>query len=134
MHGALGFVCVRLAGLGGGAAVLDLAADGLGIDVMPVWERRRRCTVVLDNASAHVAKAFKGRRRQLAKIGVALFHLSPYRPELNDIELVRRQAKYEGYPQRARTSTGSLGKAVDEAMAQQRDRLHTSARNFTQAA
>jgi hypothetical protein len=130
----LEFVCVRLAGLGGGAAVLDLAADGLGIDVMPVWERRRRCTVVLDNASAHVAKAFKGRSRQLAKIGVELFCLPPYSPELNDIELVWRQAKYEDYPQRAQTSTDSLGKAVDEAMAQQRDRLHASARNFTQAA
>lgn len=61
----LEFVCARLAGLGGGAAVLDLAADGLGTDVMPVWERRRRCTIVLDKASAHVAKAFKGRRRPL---------------------------------------------------------------------
>ncbi|QEU96925.1 hypothetical protein [Streptomyces kanamyceticus] len=47
----LDFVCVRLAGLGGGAAVLDLAADGLGVDTMPVFERHRPCTVVLDNAS-----------------------------------------------------------------------------------
>ncbi|MCQ9129264.1 hypothetical protein [Streptomyces hilarionis] len=29
-------VLVHLAGPGGGAAVLDLAADGLGVDVMPV--------------------------------------------------------------------------------------------------
>ncbi|MFB7112708.1 transposase [Streptomyces sp. NPDC056291] len=130
----LEFVCARLAGLGGGAAVLDLAADGLGTDVMPVWERRRRCTIVLDNASAHVAKAFKGRCRQLAKIGVELFYLPPYSPELNDIELVWRQAKYEDYRQRAQTSTDSLGKAVDQAMTQQRDRLRASARNFAQAA
>ncbi|MEU5109808.1 transposase [Streptomyces sp. NPDC021354] len=100
----LEFVCARLALLGGGAAVLDLAADGLGTDVMPVWERRRRRTIVLDNASAHVAKAFKGRCRQLAKIGVELFYLPPYSPELNDIELVWRQAKYEDYPQRAQTA------------------------------
>ncbi|MFG2586164.1 hypothetical protein [Streptomyces malaysiensis] len=65
----LEFVCARLAGPGGGAAVLDLPADGLGTNVMPVWERHRRCTIVLDNASTHVAKAFKGRCRQLAKIG-----------------------------------------------------------------
>ncbi|WP_306321581.1 MULTISPECIES: transposase [unclassified Streptomyces] len=55
----LEFVLVRLAGLGGGAAVLDLAADGVGIDAPPVWERRRPCTIVLDNASAHVARAFR---------------------------------------------------------------------------
>lgn len=130
----LEFVCVRLAGLGGGAAVLDLAADGLGTDVMPVWERRKPCTVVLDNASAHVAKAFKGRRRQLAKIGVELFYLPPYSPELNDIELVWRQAKYQDYPQRAQTSTEAIGAAVDRAMRRQRERIRQATPNFTQAA
>ncbi|MFD7017385.1 transposase [Streptomyces sp. NPDC059928] len=130
----LEFVCVRLAGLGGGAAVLDLAADGLGVDVMPVWERRRPCTVVLDNASAHVAKVFKGRRRQLAKIGVELFYLPPRSAELNDIELVWRQAKYQDYPQRAQTGTDALGQAVDQPMTRQRNRIRQSARNFTQAA
>ncbi|MFE0063107.1 transposase, partial [Streptomyces sp. NPDC059003] len=129
----LEFVLVRLAGLGGGAAVLDLAADGIGVDVMPVWERHRPCTVVLDNASAHVAEAFKG-RRQLAKIGVELFYLPPYSPELNDIELVWRQAKYQDYPQRAQTSTDAIGEAVDQAMTRQRDRIRQPATNFTQAA
>ncbi|WP_338684577.1 hypothetical protein QD712_29480 [Streptomyces acidiscabies] len=38
----LEFVCRRLAGLGGGAAVLDLAADGLGVDVMPLRGRQLR--------------------------------------------------------------------------------------------
>ncbi|WP_369368032.1 hypothetical protein AB5L52_39030 [Streptomyces sp. CG4] len=57
----LEFVCVRLAGLGGGADVLGLATDGLGIHVMPLWERRRPCTVVvLDNASAHMARRSRG--------------------------------------------------------------------------
>lgn len=130
----LEFVCVRLAGLGGGAAVLELAADGLGVDAMPVWERRRPCTVVLDNASAHVAKAIKGRRPQLAKIGVDLFYLPPYSPELNDIELVWRQAKYQDYPQRAQTSIDAIGEAVDRAMTRQQDRIRQSATNFTQAA
>lgn len=130
----LEFVCVRLAGLGGGAAVLDLAADGLGVDVMPVWARRRPCTVVLDNASAHVATAFKGRRHQLAKIRVELFYLPPYSPELNDIELVWRQAKYQDYPQRAQTSIEAIGAAVDRALQRQRDRIRQAAPNFTRAA
>jgi hypothetical protein len=58
--------CSRLAGLPGGAAALSLAADSAPV---PVWRRSRPCTVVLDNASAHVARAFKGRPEQLAKIG-----------------------------------------------------------------
>ncbi|WP_353963764.1 transposase [Streptomyces sp. NBC_00237] len=128
----LEFVCARLAGLGDGAAVLELAADGIGS--MPLWERRRPCTVVLDNAPAHRANAFKGRRRQLAKIGVELFYLPPYSPQLNDIELVWRQAKYEDYPQRSQTSTDSLGEAVDQALAQRGNRIRGSAKNFTQAA
>jgi hypothetical protein len=134
----LEFVLVRLAGLGGGAAVLDLAADadgvGVGVDAIPVWERRRPCTIVLDNASAHVARAFKGHRRQLAKIGGDLFYLPPRSPELNDIELVWRQAKYQDYPQRAQTSIDAIGEAVDRAMTRQRDRIRQSATNFTRAA
>ncbi|MFJ4876975.1 transposase [Streptomyces sp. NPDC088745] len=125
----LAFVLARLAGLGGGAEVLDLAAD-----VMPVWERHRPCTVVLDNASTHTAKVFKGRRRQLAKIGVELFYLPPYSPELNDIELVWRQAKYTNYPQRTQTSTDAIGQAVDEVLTCQRDRIRASVRPWTQTA
>ncbi|MEU5888943.1 transposase [Streptomyces sp. NPDC047461] len=114
--------------------MLDLAAYDLGADVMPIWACRKSCTVVLDNASAHVAKAFKGRRRQLAKIGVELFYLPPYSPELNDIELVWRQAKYPDYPQRAQTSTEAIGAAVDRAMRRQRDRIRQATPDFIQAA
>ncbi|MCX5205914.1 transposase [Streptomyces sp. NBC_00237] len=79
-------------------------------------------TVALDNASAHVAKAFKGRFRQLAKIGVELL-LPPYSPAVNDIELVWHQVKYQDYPRRTRTSTDAIGEAVDCAMARQQDRI-----------
>lgn len=129
----LEFVCADLAGLPGGAAALELAADGLD-GQLPVWARPRPCTVVLDNASAHTAKAFKGRRKQLTKIGVELFYLPPRSPELNDIELVWRQAKYQDYPQRAQTSTDAIGKAVEQAMNNQRDRIRQSATNRIQAA
>ncbi|MFF4393927.1 transposase [Streptomyces sp. NPDC001552] len=49
------------------------------------------CTVVLDNASAHVP-------RGTGRIGVGLFYLPPRSPELNDVEWVWRSAKYEDYP------------------------------------
>jgi hypothetical protein len=63
----LEFVCVRLARLPGGAAALDEPAAG--------FTRVRPCTVVLDNASAHVAPVFKGQREELAAIGDSLGHL-----------------------------------------------------------
>ncbi len=128
----LEFLCSKLAGLPGGAASLDLAADGIG--ALPVWRRPRPCTVVLDNASAHVAKAFKGRRDQLARIGVELFYLPPRSPELNAIERVWRSAKYEDYPDRAHTSTDDIEAAVDQALTRQQTRIRGSAANFTQAA
>ncbi|MER6695069.1 hypothetical protein [Streptomyces minutiscleroticus] len=63
-----------------------------------------------------------------------LFYLPSCSPESNDIELVRRQAKYEDYPQRTQTSTDDIGQAVDEALTRRRNRIRTSAENFTQAA
>jgi hypothetical protein len=42
--------------------------------------------VVLDNASLHVSKAVKTKRRELARRGVYLYYLPPYSPELNAIE------------------------------------------------
>lgn len=129
----LEFVCCRVAGLPGGAGALSLAADGVGAQ-LPVWRRSRPCTVVLDNASAHIDKAFKGRREQLAKIGVELFYLPPRSPELNDIERVWRSAKYEDYPHRAHISIEAIAAAVDRALNRQRNRIQGSAANFTRTA
>ncbi|MFD5699887.1 transposase [Streptomyces lasiicapitis] len=84
------------------------AAGGLSVDITPVREQHKPCTAVTDNASAHTANAFKGRRRQLAKIGAELRYLSPHSPELNDIERVWRRAKYED---RQTTSPKPLSRA-----------------------
>ncbi len=127
----LEFVCSRLVGLPGGAAALDLAADGAPV---PVWRRPRPCTVVLDNASAHVAKAFKGRRAQLMRTGVDLFYLPPRSPELNDIERVWRSAKYEDYPDRAHTGIDAIEAAVDRALIRQQVRVRGLPTHSTQAA
>ncbi|WTF40771.1 hypothetical protein OHB06_01230 [Streptomyces sp. NBC_01604] len=74
-----------------------------------------------------MARAFRGRRRQLAKIGVDLFYLPPRNPALNDIELVWRQAKYQDYPQRAQTSIDAIGESVDRAMTRHGDRIRQPA-------
>ncbi|MFB6776192.1 transposase [Streptomyces sp. NPDC056352] len=122
----LEFVCTNLAGLPGGAAALEQPPAG--------FTRVRPCTIVLDNASAHVARAFKGRREDLAAIGVELFYLPPRSPELNDIERVWRSAKYEDYPERVHTTAEAVGTAVDRALNRQRARVQGSAANFIKAA
>jgi hypothetical protein len=122
----LEFVCARLAGLPQGAA--QLAAPPAG------WRRVRLCTVVLDNASAHVAHAFKDHRSELQAVGVELFYLPPRSPELNRIERVWRSAKYEDYPHRSQASIEDLQNAVDEALIRQRMRIRGRAHNLPQAA
>ncbi|WP_306321582.1 MULTISPECIES: hypothetical protein [unclassified Streptomyces] len=61
-----------------------------------------------------------------------MFYLPPRSPELNGIELIWRQAKYQDYPQRVQTSVDAIGQAVDRAMARQRDQVRLSARSVGQ--
>ncbi|MCC3773324.1 transposase [Streptomyces sp. UNOB3_S3] len=105
----LDFVCTRIARLPGGAEQLAGPPPG--------WQRHRPCTVVLDNASIHHGKVFKGRRTELAAIGVHLFYLPPRTPELNCIERLWRSVKYQDMPVRAYTTSQELHTAVDRALA-----------------
>ncbi|MEU9111305.1 transposase [Streptomyces sp. NPDC048483] len=104
----LDFVCTQIAGLSGGVSRLHAPP--------PTWQRSRPCTIVMDNAQIHHAKVLKGRRDELAAIGVHLFYLPPRSPELNRIERVWRSVKYEDMPVRAYTTTNALRTAVDRAM------------------
>jgi transposase len=69
--------------------------------------------VVLDNASLHVSKVVKAQRRDLARQGIYLYYLPAYSPELNRIEPVFRQVKYQEIPVRSYTSKTSLRQAVE---------------------
>jgi len=73
--------------------------------------------VVLDNASLHVSKVVKARRRDLAGRGIYLYYLPAYSPELNRIEPVFRQVKYQGIPVRSYTSKAALREAVEHGFA-----------------
>ncbi|MEU1784303.1 transposase [Streptomyces abikoensis] len=103
----LDFVCTHIARLPGGA-------DSLG--ALSGFQRHRPCAIVLDNASIHHAQLFKGRREELADIGVHLFYLPPRSTELNRIECVWRSVKYQDTPVRAYTSTPELHTAIDTAL------------------
>jgi transposase len=50
--------------------------------------------VVIDNAAIHKGEAMDSKRRQWPVQGLYLDYLPPYRPELNRIEILWKQAKY----------------------------------------
>jgi putative transposase len=69
--------------------------------------------VVLDNAGLHTSQVVRQARRGLAATGVYLYFLPPYAPELNEIEPVFRQVKYQEIPQRSHTTRAGLRAAVE---------------------
>lgn len=50
--------------------------------------------VVLDNAGIHKGEPMRDRRRQWEQQDLYLYYLPPYSPELNQIEILWKQAKY----------------------------------------
>lgn len=79
--------------------------------------------VVLDNAGIHTSKVMKAARPGLAKLGISLYYLPPYSPELNRIEPVFKQVKHHDMPTRSFTSKADLRKAVEEGFETYRRRL-----------
>ena len=76
------------------------------------WSKLPR-VVVLDNASVHTSKVIRRARRELSSRGIYLYFLPPYSPELNEIEPVFRQVKYQEIPERSHTSRIGLREAVE---------------------
>jgi putative transposase len=70
--------------------------------------------VVLDNASLHVSNVTKAARPGLAKLGIFLYYLPPYSPELNRIEAVFKQVKHHEMPTRSHTSKAELRVSVEQ--------------------
>jgi putative transposase len=76
------------------------------------WSRLPR-VVVLDNAGLHTSRAVRAARPALVKLGIYLYYLPAYSPELNEIEPVFRQVKYHEMPQRSFTSKADLRVGVE---------------------
>jgi DDE superfamily endonuclease len=85
--------------------------------------RSRRCVVVVDNYSVHHAKVVQAEVPALAAAGVEFFYLPPYSPELDLIEPVWRQVKYQELPERSHATAAGLQTAVDAALAAHANRL-----------
>jgi transposase len=76
------------------------------------WSKVPR-VVVLDNAGLHTSRVIRQARRALAAAGIYLYYLPPYSPELNEIEPVFRQVKYQEIPERSHTTRIGLRVAVE---------------------
>jgi len=89
---------------------------GLPEDATAVAARTRPCVVALDNYSVHHAAAVKAAVPALAGAGVSFFYLPAYSPELNPIEPVWRQVKYQDIPERSHSTDTALQTAVEAAL------------------
>jgi putative transposase len=76
------------------------------------WSKCPR-VVVLDNAGLHTSKLIRQARPELSSSGIYLDFLPPYSPELNEIEPVFRQVKYQEIPQRSHTTRVGLRESVE---------------------
>jgi len=86
------------------------------------WAKVPR-VVVLDNAGLHTSKVIRGARRRLAAAGIYLYFLPPYSPDLNEIEPVFRQVKYQEIPVRSHTTRAGLREAVESGFGGYRRKL-----------
>jgi hypothetical protein len=82
------------------------------------YRRARPCAIVLDNYSVHRSATVKAAVPDLERVGVGLYYLPPYSPELNRIEEVWRHVKYEDLPVRSYRTLETLRAAVADALNQ----------------
>ena len=77
---------------------------------------KKRSYVFLDNASIHKSYAFIQHIPQLVKRGLIIKYLSPYRPELNLIEILWRFMKYYWMPFSAYVSLQCLLQSIEDIL------------------
>ncbi len=95
--------------------------------VLPEGYRRERpCVIALDNYSVHHSQLVKDKMPVLEAAGVRFFFLPPYSPEMNAIEPLWRQVKYQDLPERSHKTAQALKAAVDEALTKRVQRLRTT--------
>jgi transposase len=96
--------------------------------------RVRPCVIALDNYSVHHAAAVKEMMPALAAVGVDFFYLPAYSPELNPIEPIWRQVKYQDIPERSHPTDTALQLAVETALAHRDRSLRESTHNLPRPA
>jgi transposase len=77
----------------------------------------RPCVIVLDNYSVHHSQIVKEAIPALAERQITFCYLPPYSPELNPIEPIWKQVKYQDIPERSHPTDVALQAAVEAALA-----------------
>ena len=91
---------------------------GLPAAPPPGYRRERPCVIALDNYSVHHAQTVHAAAPTLAEQGVHFYFLPSYSPELNAIEPLWRQVKYQDLPERSHPTAVALQTAVEDALGQ----------------
>lgn len=95
---------------------------------------RRPCIVVLDNYSVHHSQAVNAALPALNDANIHFWYLPPYSPELNAIEPVWRQVKYQDLPVRSHPTDHALQAAVETALTDRATRLRESTHDLPRRA
>ena len=72
--------------------------------------------VVLDNASIHHSRKFRAHVEKWKKMGLELFYLPTYSPELNKIEILWKQMKYHWMTPTSYSDLDTLEQALYECL------------------
>ena len=77
---------------------------------------KKPTTLVIDNASTHTSNEFNENLEKWKERKLTIYHIPPYSPELNIIEIVWRKIKYEWLPFSAYKSYISLKKELFDVL------------------
>lgn len=84
---------------------------------------KRPCVVVLDNVGIHLSKLVQRALPSLNRVGLSLFYLPAYSPELNEVEAVFGVIKGHELPERSYSTLQELLAAVHRAFRRYRHQL-----------
>ena len=112
----------------------DAAAHLAFVERVAAAAPPRPCMVVLDNYSVHHSHAVKDALPNLTAADIHFCYLPPYSPELNPIEPVWRQVKYQDLPERSHPTDTALQTAVETALADRARALSKSAHHLPRSA
>jgi len=96
--------------------------------------RARPCAIVLDNYSVHHSRVVKDALPDLMAAAIHFCYLPPYSPELNPIESLWRQVKYQDIPERSYPTDRALQAAVEAALNDRARRLAATTNNLPRRA
>ncbi len=94
----------------------------------------RPCVIVLDNYSVHHSGPVKAAAPALGERAIAFEYLPSYSPELNPIEALWKQVKYQDLPERSHPTDRALQAAVEGALADRAHRLRQTTHDLPRSA